>query len=75
MAQARSRGRRIGTAEAPLQLDSNPPKGAVAEFMENETRFRMVKQADGDRYAELLKRAQKNIGDRFAFYQAIAGKK
>jgi pyruvate-ferredoxin/flavodoxin oxidoreductase len=64
--------RRIGSAEAPLQLDSNPPKGALRDFMENETRFRMVKQADGDRYAELLKRAEKNIGDRFAFYQAIA---
>jgi len=32
----------------------------------------MVKQADGDRYAELLKKAEKNIADRFAFYQAIA---
>jgi pyruvate-ferredoxin/flavodoxin oxidoreductase len=67
--------RRIGSGEPVLQLDSNPPKGAVRDFMENETRFRMVKQADGERYAELLKKAEKNIGDRFAFYQAIAGRK
>jgi pyruvate-ferredoxin/flavodoxin oxidoreductase len=67
--------RRIGTGEPAMQLDSNPPKGAVRDFMENETRFRMVKQTDGQRYAELLKKAEKNIGDRFAFYQAIAGRK
>jgi len=64
--------RRTATGEPPLQLDSNPPKGNLREFAKNETRFRMVEQADAARYRELMNTAQQAAGRRFAFYQMLA---
>jgi pyruvate-ferredoxin/flavodoxin oxidoreductase len=64
--------RRIGTDESPLQLDSNPPKGSIREFAKNETRFRMVEQADAVRYRELMNQAQQAAVRRFSFYQTLA---
>ncbi|CAN5340855.1 pyruvate:ferredoxin (flavodoxin) oxidoreductase [soil metagenome] len=64
--------RRIGTAEPALQLDSNPPKTSLGEFTKNETRFRMVEQADAARYRELMGAAQEQLKHRYAFYQQLA---
>jgi pyruvate-ferredoxin/flavodoxin oxidoreductase len=64
--------RRIGTEESPLVLDSNPPKGSIADFARNETRFRMVEQADAVRYRTLIDGAQQAAARRFAFYQMLA---
>ena len=55
----------------PLKLDSNAPKGDLAAYMRNETRFRMVEQMDADRYKELVKQAKVNIEERFKLLQKL----
>jgi pyruvate-ferredoxin/flavodoxin oxidoreductase len=65
--------RRIGTAEAPLKLDSPPIKGRVRDYMKNEGRFRMVALQDPERYARLLEVAERSAIDRRAVYEHLAG--
>jgi pyruvate-ferredoxin/flavodoxin oxidoreductase len=64
--------RRSAAGEPPFQLDSSAPKGSLREFARNETRFRMVEQADAVRYRALMDTAQKAAAKRFAFYQTLA---
>jgi pyruvate-ferredoxin/flavodoxin oxidoreductase len=66
--------RRVGTGEPALQLDSNPPKGGLHEFTKNETRFRMVEQADPVHYRELIGSAQQHLARRYEFYQMLASR-
>ncbi len=56
----------------PFQLDSKPSI-PVADFMATETRFKFVKQQNPEHYEELLKQAQKQVDDRWAFYKQLAG--
>jgi len=65
--------RRVEDGEPPLQLDSRPPKLPLSKFMENETRFRMVEKMDPVRFARLAALAQKEIVQRYAFYERLAG--
>ena len=55
----------------PFQLDSTPSI-PVAEFMETETRFKYVKQQNAEHYEELLKQAQAQVDERWAFYNKLA---
>ena len=55
----------------PFQLDSKPSI-PVADFMATETRFKYVKQQDPAHYEELLKQAQKQVDDRWAYYKQLA---
>lgn len=64
--------RRAGTAEAPLVIDSLPPKGDVSRLMANESRFQMTAQQDPDRYRELTARLQAQIGRRLALYEDLS---
>ena len=64
--------RRTAPGESPLQLDSSAPKGHLRDFAKNETRFRMVEQADAVRYRTLIDTAQHAAQRRFAFYQMLA---
>jgi len=64
--------RRAGAHESPLHLDSNRPKGKLADFARNETRFRLVEQQDPARFRMLMERAQRGIAERFALYQHMA---
>jgi len=57
--------RRAKDGQSAFKLDSAQPKGDLAEYMRNETRFRMVEQQDPQRYAALLKLAKANIVDRY----------
>jgi pyruvate-ferredoxin/flavodoxin oxidoreductase len=57
--------------EGAFQLDSNEPKGDLAAYMRNETRFRMTENLDPDRYKELVKAAKENIAERFRIYQQM----
>jgi pyruvate-ferredoxin/flavodoxin oxidoreductase len=66
--------RRLAAGEPALQLDSAAPKGSLTDFVRNETRFRMVQQADSTRYNALLDTAQQNIASRFELYQMLAAK-
>ncbi len=65
--------RRLVKGEPPLNLDYGPPKPKVAEYMRNESRFRMVERADPDRFQYFLKEAQAQAERRYAVYQQLAG--
>jgi pyruvate-ferredoxin/flavodoxin oxidoreductase len=50
-----------GSDDGPLTLDSPPPKGALVDYLRNETRFRIVEQQDPARFRELVARAQADL--------------
>jgi pyruvate-ferredoxin/flavodoxin oxidoreductase len=56
----------------PLRLDSAPPKGDLARFTENETRFSMLKNVAPEHAAELAARAQVQVRQRYALYKRLA---
>jgi len=64
--------RRIDEGEPPLKLDSGAPKVKVADYMRNETRFRMVEKIDPKRFADLAVKAQDHATQRVAVYQQMA---
>jgi len=64
--------RRIAEGKAPLQLDSAAPKLTTADFMRNETRFRMVEKVDPVRFAKLAKKAQQNAKHSWSLMQQMA---
>ncbi|HKI85787.1 MAG TPA: pyruvate:ferredoxin (flavodoxin) oxidoreductase, partial [Thermoanaerobaculia bacterium] len=57
----------------PLNLDMPAPKRKVREYMETETRFRMVEKIDRNRYQKLLAAAQSEVERRYAVYTQLAG--
>jgi pyruvate-ferredoxin/flavodoxin oxidoreductase len=65
--------RLIEQGKAPLQLDSAAPKRKTAEFMRNETRFRMVEKIDPKRFAQLADSAQENARHRWSLLEQMAG--
>ncbi|MEI8395314.1 MAG: pyruvate:ferredoxin (flavodoxin) oxidoreductase, partial [Rhodospirillaceae bacterium] len=50
--------RRLATGEKPLVIDALPGKTKLAQFMANETRFRVVERDDPVRFKALLKAAE-----------------
>ena len=66
---------RLYSGEAPLQLDYSAPKGSVAEYMRNESRFRMVERADPARYKMFTEESQAAAERRYAVYQQLASVK
>jgi pyruvate-ferredoxin/flavodoxin oxidoreductase len=64
--------RRIDAGENPLQIDSAPPKGEVAKYMANETRFRVVQQQDPERFRHLLELEQHEVARRYSLYEQMA---
>jgi pyruvate-ferredoxin/flavodoxin oxidoreductase len=64
--------RRIAKGEAPLQLDSPPPKIPIETYMRNENRFRMLERLGEDRWRHLVDAAQKDVDRRSALYQKLA---
>jgi pyruvate-ferredoxin/flavodoxin oxidoreductase len=65
--------RRLVKGEPPLNLDYGPPKAKVADYMKNESRFRMIERAAPDRYKRFLEDAQSAAEKRYAVYQQLAG--
>ena len=65
--------RRLVKGEPPLNLDYGPPKARVADYMRNESRFRMIERADPDRFKHFLKESQAQAERRYAVYQQLAG--
>jgi pyruvate-ferredoxin/flavodoxin oxidoreductase len=65
--------RRLVKGEPPLNLDYGPPKAKVADYMRNESRFRMIERADPARYKHFLEKAQAAAVQRYAVYQQLAG--
>jgi len=64
--------RRVAAGEPPLKLDSPAPKRPVADYMRNETRFRMVERIDPQRFRRLAEQAQIAANQRVAIYQQMA---
>ena len=64
--------RRAAAGEPPLKLDSGAPKVPLAQYVGNETRYRMVQQADPARFAELLARAEQVVRERWAMHEHLA---
>jgi len=65
--------RRISKGEPPLHLDYGPPKTQVADYLRNESRFRMVERADPARYKEFVKESQAAAERRYSVYSQLAG--
>jgi len=63
--------RRAAAGESPLKLDSPPPKQDVAEFMRNETRFRMVEQMNPERFKKLVEAARMEVRTRYHLYEEL----
>ncbi len=64
--------RLIEQGKAPLQLDAGKAKLPVTEYMQHETRFRIVEKMDPTRFRELGKLAQQYTTRRLALYQQLA---
>ena len=65
--------RRLVKGEPPLHLDYGPPKAKVADYMRNESRFRMIERADPARFKHFLDESQAAAQRRYAVYQQLAG--
>jgi pyruvate-ferredoxin/flavodoxin oxidoreductase len=64
--------RRLVKGEPPLHLDYGPPKGSVAEYMRNESRFRVIERADPARFKRFLEDSQAAAERRYAVYQQLS---
>jgi len=64
--------RRIAQGESPLKLDSPAPKIGLGEFTRNETRFRMVEQANPEAFRKMLAEAEQNARERYALYEQLS---
>jgi pyruvate-ferredoxin/flavodoxin oxidoreductase len=64
--------RRVAAGESPLKMDSPPPKIDLKDYVERETRYRVVKQADAERFEKLIGEAQKQVRERYALYELFA---
>ena len=65
--------RRAARGEAPLQMDSSSePTASVMDYMQNETRFRMVEKMDPARYRALAQSAQDHVRKQTEFYRQFA---
>jgi pyruvate-ferredoxin/flavodoxin oxidoreductase len=57
----------------PFQLDSNAPSMPVAEFVASEGRFAQLERSDPERSRLLLGLAQRDVDERWRYYQQLAG--
>jgi pyruvate-ferredoxin/flavodoxin oxidoreductase len=65
--------RRLDRGETPLVLDTTgPPKLALADYVGQEARFRMVEQHDPPVFRELMATAERELRNRIALYEALA---
>ncbi|HEU4694307.1 MAG TPA: thiamine pyrophosphate-dependent enzyme, partial [Vicinamibacterales bacterium] len=65
--------RRLVKGEPPLHLDYGPPKAKVADYMRNESRFRMVERADPAQYKKFVAESTAAAQRRYAVYSQLAG--
>jgi pyruvate-ferredoxin/flavodoxin oxidoreductase len=64
--------RRIQQGQPPLVIDARPGKASVAEYMRNETRFRMVERMNAERFRELAAAARDHSERRIALYEQLS---
>jgi pyruvate-ferredoxin/flavodoxin oxidoreductase len=65
---------RAAAGENPLVLDSRAPKIPVADYMNMETRFRMLAKAKPDTARRLFAEAQEDATARFKLYEYLAAR-
>jgi len=65
--------RRLVKGEPPLHLDYGPPKTRVADYLRNESRFRMVERADPAQYKKFVAESQAAAQRRYSVYSQLAG--
>jgi pyruvate-ferredoxin/flavodoxin oxidoreductase len=56
---------------SPLQLDSKEPTISIGQFMENETRFKIAKRVNPERYEALVKEAEAQVKRKYAYYKHL----
>jgi len=66
---------RLAQGENPLQIDSRPPKIPVAQFLDMENRFRMLKKINPEEAKRLYAKAQEDATSRWELYQYLAARK
>jgi pyruvate-ferredoxin/flavodoxin oxidoreductase len=64
--------RRLVKGEPPLKLDYGPPKGRVADYLRNESRFRTVERANPTLYKSFVAESQAAAERRYAVYKQLA---
>jgi pyruvate-ferredoxin/flavodoxin oxidoreductase len=64
--------RRVARGEPPLVIDVPPGRVSVAEYMRNETRFRMVEKIDPERFRKLAAAARDHAARRVALYEQLS---
>jgi pyruvate-ferredoxin/flavodoxin oxidoreductase len=57
----------------PFQLDARPPSMPVADFALKEARFAVLGRTHPERAAELLALAQRDVDERWRYYEQLAG--
>ena len=62
-----------GEHEHPFRLDSHDPAMPIRDFALTEARFAMLARSNPERADELLDLAQRDIDERWRFYQQLAG--
>ena len=66
--------RRTAAGEPALVLDAGEPDGSLAQYMKNETRFRMVEQQDPARYRALLEQSGAELRRRWDELERLAAR-
>jgi len=64
--------RALEAGKQPLTLDSKAPRTAYKDFAAQEARFAMLFRSDPERAERLMKLAQKDIEQRWRFYEQMA---
>jgi pyruvate-ferredoxin/flavodoxin oxidoreductase len=64
--------RRAARGEPRLMIDAPPGRASVADYMHNETRFRMVERIDPERFRRLAAAARDHAARRVALYEQLA---
>ena len=64
--------RLVDEGKNPLQLDSKAPTGSLADYIYNETRFKMLQAADPATAERLLKLHEASIAARWKMYEHLA---
>jgi len=65
--------RRLGTNEAPLELDVDETTSDLGDFMASETRFRITDQRDHEQYSAMVTNAAEWIARRMDILKRMAG--
>jgi pyruvate-ferredoxin/flavodoxin oxidoreductase len=65
---------RTEQGENPLTLDSRPPKIALKDYLQMETRFKMLELSQPEVAKELFAQAQEDVYARWAMYEYMASR-